>query len=798
MVSNRRVEVQIICFVLILFCVAVMPLEATNHSFAQAEELSTGQEALGWLVPEEPPFPDTIQNSTLAIGNVGGVTPTCSISDRQTTGGAAAADIGEGSFQVNPASIVLGVPLESKPIEAKNTGLAASGWQNIMTDGFEGAFPGSWFVAPSSGYADAYWGKDTYNPHSGSYSAFCAKGGSAGVNPPGNYPNNMAAWMIYGPFSLADATDAELNFYCWLSTESNYDYLMWVASVDPRDFDNGWSWSGNSGGWVSETFDLTDVPGLGNLCGQSQVWVAFLFLSDEGVGYEGAFIDDVVLRKYVPASNNPPYTPSTPSPANHAAGISINADLSWTGGDPDAGDTVTYDVYFGTGPSPSLVSDNQAGTTYDPGTLAYNTKYYWYIAAADNHGAANGGPIWDFTTGSPNNPPNMPSNPSPLNHVTGISINADVGWTGGDPDAGDTVTYDVYFGTSSSPSLVSDNQGGTSYDPGTLAYDTKYYWRIITTDNHGASTAGPLWDFTIQAQPNNPPNIPSTPSPANHATGVSINTDLSWTGGDPDVGDTVTYDVYFGTSATPPLVSNDQVATTYDPGTLIHGITYYWKIIAMDNHGVTAEGSVWDFTAQPEPTEVGIAPPSQGVTYGDSFTINVTVYPKVGIAGMQFSLSFDPSLLTANGVAEGNLLKQGGASTFFQTGTINNGAGTITGVAGAIITPGQTVSSPGTFATISFTAKTAVGTSALNLSNVIVANKEAQPVAISVSAGSVTVIAYPDWDVNLDGQVNVQDMVLVGQHWGENGAAHWIREDVMRDGVINVQDMVMIGQHWTG
>jgi hypothetical protein len=102
-------------------------------------------------------------------------------------------------------------------------------------------------------------------------------------------------------------------------------------------------------------------------------------------------------------------------------------------------------------------------------------------------------------------------------------------------------------------------------------------------------------------------------------------------------------------------------------------------------------------------------------------------------------LSFDPSLLTANSVAEGNLLSQGGASTFFMAGTINNAAGTISGVAGAIIVPGQTVSSPGTFATISFTAKTTAGTSPLDLSNVIAGNAQGQPVTITVTDGQVTV-----------------------------------------------------------
>ena len=142
-------------------------------------------------------------------------------------------------------------------------------------------------------------------------------------------------------------------------------------------------------------------------------------------------------------------------------------------------------------------------------------------------------------------------------------------------------------------------------------------------------------------------------------------------------------------------------------------------------------------------TAVTVQPPSQSVGTGAAFTVDVYVVPDTAIAGMQFSLSFDPSLLTANSVAEGNLLSQGGASTFFMAGTIDNVAGTITGVAGAITVPGQTVSSAGTFATISFTAKMAAGISALALSNVIVADINADPVTITVTGGSVTVGGAP-------------------------------------------------------
>ncbi len=136
---------------------------------------------------------------------------------------------------------------------------------------------------------------------------------------------------------------------------------------------------------------------------------------------------------------------------------------------------------------------------------------------------------------------------------------------------------------------------------------------------------------------------------------------------------------------------------------------------------------------------ISVSAPLQAVSYGTQFTVNINVQPNNAIAGAQFNLSFNPALVSVNSITEGNLFNQGGASTYFMQGTINNTTGTVTGVAGVITTPGQTVSSAGTFAVITMTAGTSQGTSTLNLSNVIVGEINGQSISVTVVNNQVMI-----------------------------------------------------------
>ncbi|MDA8218861.1 MAG: hypothetical protein M0Z94_14735 [Dehalococcoidales bacterium] len=116
-----------------------------------------------------------------------------------------------------------------------------------------------------------------------------------------NYPNMANSWMVYGPFSLAGATAADFSFNLWQNIpfeEGSYrDRLSWLVSVDGTYF-YGWSKVGATSGWEGQTFDLTTVPTLGNVTGQSQIWVALQFHSNEtGNNGYGSYVDDIVLRK---------------------------------------------------------------------------------------------------------------------------------------------------------------------------------------------------------------------------------------------------------------------------------------------------------------------------------------------------------------------------------------------------------------------------------------------------------------------------------------------------------------------
>lgn len=292
-------------------------------------------------------------------------------------------------------------------------------------------------------------------------------------------------------------------------------------------------------------------------------------------------------------NNNDPFPANNPDPPDNAENVSTSINLSWVGSDPD-GDELTYNIFLGTGMPIPVVKVVYAHETYHISGLEYNTKYYWRIDSYDNKGGATTGPTWKFTTRD-DLAPFTPSNPSPANNTHNVSIFRNLSWNGGDPD-NDPVSYTLYLGTNPTPPLYTENISDTSYNLSQLAYNTQYYWNIQAEDEYGYTTSGPTWTFTTEQNPS--PHIPSNPHPSNGTRDVPIQLNISWTGGDPH-GDNVTYDVYLGTNSNSSLLVKNLTVTMFSLPKLEYNKTYFWRIHAIDEHGLISISPLWTFTTIP-------------------------------------------------------------------------------------------------------------------------------------------------------------------------------------------------------
>ena len=243
------------------------------------------------------------------------------------------------------------------------------------------------------------------------------------------------------------------------------------------------------------------------------------------------------------------------------------------------------------------------------------------------------------------------------------------------------------------------------------------------------------------------------------------------------------------------VIVNDYV--DYFPLTLKHGVNVL--LVAVDNRGYGLFSGFWGFE---EGTEYSVIPPVAGFTFsatetnfiaGDTFTLNLNAENITDLAGWQADIVFDPNVLEAVEVTEGDFMKSEGGDTFFQGGTIDNAAGKITGLFSARQSEGG-ASGTGTLLTITFMAK-AGGETQVTLENFEFGSITGDIIHAVPPNISITVGDYPAWDVNQDGRVSILDIILVAQDFGSGTPAN-LRTDVNRDGVINIQDLILVAQNF--
>ncbi len=306
----------------------------------------------------------------------------------------------------------------------------------------------------------------------------------------------------------------------------------------------------------------------------------------------------------------PPGAVALVAPANNATNINVQPTLSWTAG---GGMTDSFDIYLSTNQAAvtsgaaSAFKQNQAVgiTTFEPGMttpLTADTQFFWRIDAI-GPGGKTPGPIWKFRTAVL---PGKATSPVPLSGTTSADPAQNLSWTAGS----NTMTHDVYFGTSQSAvqnathnaAEFKGNQPGTNFMPvGGLNANTQYFWRIDEVGDGGTKT-GDLWNFKTG------PGKALNPQPINGAGSVAVATNLMWTAG---IG-TSTHNVYFisdtdntalpmdqridvANTTSPPFRGN-QPGTSFDPpGDMLFNTTYLWRIDEVASDGSITKGTIWNF-----------------------------------------------------------------------------------------------------------------------------------------------------------------------------------------------------------
>jgi hypothetical protein len=205
-----------------------------------------------------------------------------------------------------------------------------------------------------------------------------------------------------------------------------------------------------------------------------------------------------------------------------------------------------------------------------------------------------------------------------VGHLFVLTPNQASRWVIGRPVS---ITWETPPEITGNVKIMVSHDGGKTFDTtvaDTTENDGSFEWQATGPDSvNCVLRIGPLDEpfqnlgttqglFTVRT--NEAPTQPSSPTPADQASEQSLDVDLSWAPStDPDEGDTVTYTVYFGTSAIPQSqapVAEGHTTTTFDPGMLSCNGMYSWQIVAVDNHAATNPGPVWRFSTITVPGDV--------------------------------------------------------------------------------------------------------------------------------------------------------------------------------------------------
>jgi len=284
--------------------------------------------------------------------------------------------------------------------------------------------------------------------------------------------NDMQLDLGLGDTHTKATNIATLSVDTWYHVALTWDGTNYVVYVDGVSRASG-TYTGLSG-----LGSYADIGNNGDTSGTYRV-EAFQGLLDEVRVYDEA------LSKYEVADLAGITIASGPSPADEAADVALDADLSWSAG-YYAADVNGHDMYFGTdfnsvadaNHSSDEFKGTQSSTTYNPGTLSASIAYYWAIDEVNDTNTWPG-EVWSFTTtgGDTTAPSPDPMTWATEPYSTGTSSISMTATT-----ATDASGVQYYFDCTAGGGNDSGWQDSTTYTDTGLSASTQYTYRVKARD----------------------------------------------------------------------------------------------------------------------------------------------------------------------------------------------------------------------------------------------------------------------------------------------------------------------------
>jgi len=219
-----------------------------------------------------------------------------------------------------------------------------------------------------------------------------------------------------------------------------------------------------------------------------------------------------------------------------------------------------------------------------------------YLYATDNAGNTSETRVLNFEINTSINPPNAFNLLNPEKGIESQNLQPTFTWEETtDPD-GTNVTYDFYYAYTAGyeNATIISGLSETQYTPDSPLNDNStLYWKVKAIDEDGQVTWSNQTDWYIYLnQSNEAPLSFNLVDPADEITVSTLTPTFTWTNSsDNDPNDEITYTLWVGTDVNYSSGSFNEYAniegTSYtltEP--LDANTTYYWKVKAVDNHGV--------------------------------------------------------------------------------------------------------------------------------------------------------------------------------------------------------------------